>query len=79
MATNRILTNAKEFVKTLDKAGKAINRQTLIGISGWMDLVRKDSVDSFMEKNKFASQTIIKRTKQGDVRAWVKSGRLLIN
>jgi len=61
MATNRILTNAKEFVKSLDEAQLKIHRETLIGISEWADLVRNKSVTDHMEQNKFKSETVIRR------------------
>jgi hypothetical protein len=74
MATNRILTNAKEFVKSLDEAQLKIHRETLIGISSWADLVRDKAVADHMEQNKFKSQTVIRRNKQGDVVAYVITG-----
>lgn len=73
MATNRILSNAKEFVKSLDEAQLKIHRETLNGISEWSDLVREKAVSDFMEPNKFKSQTIIRRNKNGDVVAWVRT------
>lgn len=88
MATNRILSNAREFVKSLDAAALEIHKQTMIGMADWIDNVRQAAVKEFMVPNAFASRTIVKRITRkfniftgkwehiddGDLGAWVMMG-----
>lgn len=71
MATNRLLTNAKEYIKRLDDEGKKLNRETMQGISDWMDKVRSVAVSEYMEPNKYKSQTIVRENRHRDVVAYV--------
>lgn len=73
MATNRILSNAKSFVKSLDKTELEINRNTLLGIADWVDSVRSLAVEKYMEPNKFANSTIVRKNKHGDLVAYVRN------
>lgn len=74
MATNRILSNAKEFIKSLDDTEKMLHQRAMEGIAGWMDEVRHVAVDKFMIPNKYRNITIIKKNeKSGDIEAHYKS------
>ncbi|MCE5224322.1 MAG: hypothetical protein LLG05_00485 [Porphyromonadaceae bacterium] len=76
MATNRILSNAKEFIKKLDEVQIEIHKSVLIGISEWMDDVRNNAVDKYMIPNRFASNTILINVK-GTARPYVRiNGKL---
>ena len=76
MATNRILSNAKEFIKKLDETQIEIHKSVLIGVSEWMDDVRNNAVDKYMIPNEFASNTILMNVK-GIIRPYVRiNGKL---
>lgn len=69
MATNRILSNAKEFVKTLDEADKRLHRDAMLGIADWMEEVRVAAVDNFIVPNKYKSRTAYIKDKNGNWQA----------
>lgn len=73
MATNRLLSNAKEFVKSLDDTEKMLHRRAMEGIALWMDDVRTVAVNKFIVPNKFRDITIVKKHESGDIRAHFKS------
>lgn len=77
MATNRILSNAREFVKKLDAVEKQLLREKMMGIADWMDKVRQSAVNDFMEPNKYKSTTFVRKNRQGDLVAFVRyDGRI---
>lgn len=65
MATNRILSNAKEFVKSLDDAEKALHQRAMLGISDWMEEVRIAAVDKFIVPNNYKNRTAYIKKKDG--------------
>lgn len=79
VATNRILSNAKEFVKTLDNAQLEIHRSVLVGMSEYVDTVRNTAVTRFMIPNKFKSTTVVRTDKRGDLVAFVRNSRGFLN